>query len=90
MVDNKNDQLSKFKTKNVVEVNGELPGKYNPGGKIKFKTILLWPSLCNYSDVTIFVKGTIITSGVWANVVARNANERHSKIVHHSEDVSVK
>ena len=48
----------------MVEVNDELPGKYNPDGKIKFKTILLWPRLCNYSDGYIFVKGNIMTSGV--------------------------
>lgn len=80
----------KIQKESLLEVNDDLPGKYNPGGKIKFKTILLWPRLCNYSDVYIFVKGNIITSGVWADVVARNAKESQSKIVQHPEDASVK
>ena len=43
-------QLSKFRTKNLVEINNESRETYNVNGQIKFKTTMLKSSLCDYSD----------------------------------------
>ena len=50
LLDNTTNQLSKFRTKNLVEVNYDSQGTYNTNSQIKFKTSMLKSSLCNYSD----------------------------------------
>lgn len=40
-LDKTNNQPSKLKTKNYVEVNDESRRRYNTGGKMKFKTTML-------------------------------------------------
>ena len=57
MLDNPSNQLSKFKTKDWVEINDESRGAYNTNSQIEFKTTMLKPSLCDYSDAYILVKG---------------------------------
>ena len=56
---NKSNQPSKFRTKNWVEIDDESRGTYNVNSQIKFKTIMLKSSLCDYSDEYILVKETI-------------------------------
>ena len=65
----------KFKRKNWVKVNDELRGTYNVSDQIKFKTIMLKSSLCDYSDVNILVKGKITIRGVGDDGAARQADE---------------
>ena len=74
--DNKSNQLSKFITKNWVEINDESKGTYNVNSQIKFKTTMLKSSLCDYSDAYILVKGTITIAGAGDNAAARQADER--------------
>lgn len=50
MLDNKNNQSLKFRTKNWVEMNDYLNGIFEIGNQIKLKTIMLKPSLGDYSD----------------------------------------
>ena len=50
LLDNKLDQPSNFKTKNLVEINDESRGKYNEDNQIRFKTSMLRSSSCDYSD----------------------------------------
>ena len=38
-------------------MNGDVCGTYNKNSQIKFKTTMLKPSLCDYSDFYILVKG---------------------------------
>ena len=52
------NQLSKFRTKNWVEMNDESRGTYKIGIQIRFKTSMLKPSLCDYSDIYILVSWT--------------------------------
>ena len=59
LIDNASNQLSKFRTKNWVEINDESRAGYNVNSQIKFKTTMLKSSLCDYSDAHILVKGTI-------------------------------
>ena len=58
-LNNKPNQTSKFRKKNWVEINHDARGMYNTNSQIKFKTSVLKPSLCDYSDAYIFVSGTI-------------------------------
>ena len=52
MLDNASNQPSKFKTKNLVEINDESRGVYNFNSQIKFKTTMLKPSLVYVITVT--------------------------------------
>ena len=68
------NQLSKFRTKNWVEINYESSGTYNVHSQLKFKTTMLKSSLCDYSDAYILVKGKITIAG--AGAAARQADKR--------------
>ena len=79
MLDNTPNQPSKFRTKNWVESNDESRGAYNVNTQIKFKTIMIKSSLCDYSDACILVKGNITVN----NIVAADTNSNNAKIVLH-------
>ena len=64
LLDNTPDQPSKFRTKTWVKINDDSCGTYNINSQIKFKTTILKPSLCDYSDAYILVKGTVTVAGV--------------------------
>ena len=66
-LDNISNQLSKFRTKNWIEINDS---------DIRFKTTMLKPSLCDYSDACILVKGTETIAGEGAHAAARWADEK--------------
>ena len=55
LLDNTPNQLSKFRTKNWVEINNDSRGAYNVNTQIKFKTTMLKSSLCDYGDAYILV-----------------------------------
>ena len=77
MLDNASNQPSKFKTKNLVEINDESRGVYNANSQIKFKTTMLKSSLCDYSDAYILVKGTITVDDTSAaGAAANNTNKK--------------
>ena len=56
------EQLSKFVTRQYVKVNS-LSNTYNENKSIRFKTPMLWSSLCDYSDAYMLVKGTATVTG---------------------------
>ena len=60
--DNESEQLSKFVTREFVEINSLL-NTYNENKSIRFKAPMLRSNLCDYSDVYILVKGTITVTG---------------------------
>ena len=62
LLDNASNQISKFRTKNWVEINDKSRGKFT-GNDIKFKTAMLRSNLCDYADAYILLKGTITISG---------------------------
>ena len=72
LIDDTSNQPSKFRTKNWVEINDESRGAYNVNSQIKFKTIMLKSSLCDYSDAYILVKGTISVNNTAAAGAAEN------------------
>ena len=59
LLDIASNQPSKFRIKNQVEINDDSRGTYSVNRQIKFKTIMLRSSLCDYSDAYILAKGTI-------------------------------
>ena len=67
------DQLSKFRTKNQVEINDESRRTYNTNAQIKFKKTMLKSSLCNYSDVYILIA---IYNKAAADTDANNTNTK--------------
>ena len=79
--DGTSNQPSKFRTRNLVEINDESRGAYDVNSQIKFKTTMLKSSLCDYSDAYILVKGTITINGRGADAAARQADERDKGVV---------
>ena len=73
------NQPSKFRTRNYVEINDESRGEYNFISQIKFKTIMLKSSLCDYSDAYILPKGTISVNNTAAQGAA--ANNTNQKVI---------
>ena len=71
LFDDSSNKTSKFRTKNSVETKDESRGKYNYEKQIKFKKTMLKPSLCDYSDAYILVKGKITITGAGADAAAR-------------------
>ena len=77
LIDDASNQPSKFRTKNLVEINDESRGAYNVNSQIKFKTTMLKSSLCDYSDTYILVKGTIsVNNTAAAGAAANNTNKK--------------
>ena len=58
-LDNTPNQAPKFKTKKWVKINDGSRGTYNKDNQIRFKTLMLKWSLCDYNDAYILAKGTI-------------------------------
>ena len=63
----------------MIEINDESRGVYNVNSQIKFKTIMLKSSLCDYSDSYILVKGTITVNNTAARGAA--ANNSNKKVI---------
>ena len=60
------DNVARFITKKQIEVHdqsGSAEDRYKPSKQIKFKTSMRRSDLCDFSDVYIFVKGTIVIEG---------------------------
>ena len=62
LLDSALNQPSKFRKKNLVEINDELRGIYT-SNNIKFKTTMLRSNLCDYADAYILVKRTVTITG---------------------------
>ena len=75
LLESTSDNLSKFRTRNCVEINDESRGTYT-SNDIKFKTTMLRSNLCDYADAYILVNGTITITGARDDTAARQADER--------------
>ena len=75
LLESTSDKLSKFRTRNWVEINDESRGNYAISD-IRFKTTMLRSNLCNYVDSYILVKGTITITGAGDDAASRQADER--------------
>ena len=79
LLNDESNQPSKFRTRNWPEKNDEVRGTYTPNKQIKFKTSMLRPSLCDYSDAYILVKGNITVNNTAADGAA--ANNTNKKVI---------
>ena len=75
LLESTSDNLSKFRTRNWVEINDESRGSY-ANNDIRFKTTMLISNLCDYADSYILVKGTITITGEGDNAGEIQADER--------------
>ena len=80
LLDNTQNQPSKFRTKNCVEINDDSGGAYNTS-QIKFKTSMLKSSLRDYSDACILLKRTITNVGAGENTADRPADRINKQVV---------
>ena len=72
------EKLSKFVTREYVKVNS-LSNAHNENKSIRFKTPMLRPNLCDYSDAYILVKGTITVTAPGANNNANNIRDKKNR-----------
>ena len=76
--DNESEKLSKFVTREYVEVSS-LSNTYNENKSIRFKTPILRSNLCDYSDAYILVKGTITVTAPGVNNNADNIRDKRNR-----------
>ena len=81
VLDNTPNQLSKFRTKDWIEINDQSRGVYNINSDIRFKNIMLKSRLCDYSDEYLLVKGTITITRAGADAAVRQADERNKGLI---------
>ena len=79
LLESASDNLSKFRTRNWIEINDESRGNYG-NSDIRFKTTMLESNLCDYADSYILVKGTITITGAGDDAAARRADERNKGV----------
>ena len=79
LLESTSDNLSKFRTRNWVEINDESRGNYT-NSDIRFKTTMLRSNLCDYADSYILVKGTITITGTGDDAAARRGDERNKGV----------
>ena len=79
MLESTSGNLSKFRTRNWVEINDESRGNY-ANSDIRFKTTILRYNLCDNGDSYILVKGTITITGAADDAAARQAVERNKGV----------
>ena len=80
-LDNTLNQLSKFVTKNWIEINDQPRRVYNVNSDVRFKTTMLKSSLSNYSNAYILVKRRITFTEAGANAAARQADEKNKRVI---------
>ena len=72
LLHNTQNQPSKLRTKIRIKINDESRGTYNKDNQIRFKTLKLRSSLCDYCNVYILAKGTITVANTAAQSQANN------------------
>ena len=75
LLESASDNLSKFKTRNWIEINDESRGNF-ANNDIRFKTTMLRCNLCDYADSYTLVKGTITNTGEGDNSGEIQSDER--------------
>ena len=84
LLDHTSNQPSKFRTKNWVKINDNRNGVYDEK-YLKIKTITLYASLCDYSDVYIFVEGRITVLRQGADDAANAGDGNNKEVVFKDE-----
>ena len=79
LLESTSENLSKFRTRNWVEINDDSRGTYINAG-IKFKSAMLKSNLCDYVDAYIFAKGRITITGAGDDAPARQLDEKNKGV----------
>ena len=79
LLENTSDNLSKFRTRNWVEINVESRGNY-ANSDIRFKTTMLRSNLWGYADSYMLVKGIITITAAGDDAAARQVDERNKGV----------
>ena len=79
LLESTSDNLSKFRTRNWVEINDESRGNY-ASSDIRFKTLMLRSDLCDYADSYILWKGRITITGAGDGAAVRLEDERNKGV----------
>ena len=83
MLENTQNETTKFCSKKWVEINDDSRGTYNTNSQIKFKTSILRSSLCDYGDAYILVKVTMSIAAQAGDSPSKANKEVVLKIVLH-------
>ena len=75
------NQLSKFRTKNWIEVNDQSRVAFSVNSQSRYKSTMIKSSLCDYSAAYIIVKGRITITEAGADDAAKQANERDKGVI---------
>ena len=76
MLNDESNKPSKLRARSWVEINHDIRGAYSLNKQIRFKTAMLRPKLCDYSDAYILVKGNITVNNTAAGAAANNTNKK--------------
>ena len=77
LLDSASNKLSKFRTRNWVEINDDIRSAYSPNKQIRFKTAMVRSSLCDYNDAYILAKGNItVDNNAAAGAAANNTGKK--------------
>lgn len=77
---NDDKQPSKLKTKTWIEVTNESRERCNPSGEINFKITMQRTSFCEYGDVYMLVKETIIINEAGADAASKEIDKKNNKV----------
>ena len=78
LLDDTLNQSSKFRTRNLIEINHVSRGTCNVSNQNKFKISMIRSYLCDYSDAHMQVKGTITIPNTGT---AAAQNSRNTKVI---------
>ena len=77
LLNGESNKLSKFRTRNQVEINDDIIRAYSRDKLIRFKMTMLRSSLCDYSNAYIHIKGTItVNNTAGQGAAATNTNKK--------------
>ena len=77
LLENASNKPSKLRTRNWIEINDDIIGAYSSNKQIRFETVMLRSSLCDYSDAYVLVKGSISVNNIAsAGAAGNNANKK--------------
>ena len=77
LLNNESYQPSKFRTRNWVKIDDDARSEYSPNKQIRFKTVLLRSSLCDYNDAYILVKGNMtVNNNAGAGAATNNIDKK--------------
>ena len=81
MLDNTQNKPSKFRTRNLVEINDESRGTYKDSNQSKFKTSMIRSNLCDCSDAYLLISGTITIKWEEDDDTGKWAGERNKGVI---------